>query len=245
MKIHKIFGSFLAFLFLIRCTTAVAQVDTDFESYKKARQQSMLQMQKQQEHGIDSLRKAQNNAFLEMLKKEWEYISIAKGNLTYKQPKPPTPPSITKEDIETPKPIIEYPKDEPQDVSLEDEEIAEEGILSFSDFNFFNATIKGPIIKAWPIFQEDKIIEQKIITDYWQACSEAKALEPLLQFIDQQKSALSLNDWSIILLVRDMAKSNFETKNAQVAFEWFLLIQLNFDVRLTFDSNSLFIAYPI
>lgn len=222
-----------------------AQVESDFEAYKKAQRQRMAEMQQRQQRGLDSLRNAQNRAFLELLEKEWEYVSIAKGERQYNQPKPPAPPSVLREDYTPPVPIIDIPLDKPKVDSVAVPQSIDDQVLRLDEFDFFSATTVAPIFAAWPEFSVTNKIEQSQISAYWKACIELEALGALLKYVGEQQKTFSLNDWATIVLVRKIADLNFSKQNSSTAFEWFVLIQLGYDVRLMFDADYLYIAYPI
>ncbi len=243
----NIIRCFLFCFFLIGLLSfpLMAQVESDFEAYKRAQRQRMAEMQQRHQRGLDSLRNAQNRAFLELLEKEWEYVSIAKGERQYNQPKPPAPPSVLREDYTPPVPIIDIPLDKPKVDSVAVPQSIDQQVLRLDEFDFFSATTVAPIFAAWPEFLLTNKIEQSQISAYWKACIEFEALGALLKYVGEQQKAFSLNDWATIVLVRKIADLNFSKQNSRTAFEWFVLIQLGYDVRLMFDADYLYIAYPI
>jgi hypothetical protein len=224
-----------------------AQVDRDFEAYRQAQMQRMAAMKEQHRQGIDSLRNAQNKAFLQMLKREWDYVALQKSGEPFESPKPPTPPSIPEEEVKEVVPIIELPTDTASETPPAPLPIADEpeSNLKFLPSIFFRAPTIYPRLTDWPKLNIRGKITNTDISDYWQKATESPDLDDILKYLNQQKEAFNLNDWGIILLVQKITKKNFEVINEQRAFEWLVLIQLGFDLRLMFDENRLYIAYPV
>lgn len=221
-----------------------AQTESDFEAYKKAQIQKMSELKQSQQKGIDSLRKEQNRAFLELLKKEWEYVALSDGGHQYDQPKPPSPPSVSDEDFSKTKPVIELP-DEKKKTTKPTAPEPDGGALNFEELIFFNASIISPDLSSWPEFETKEKIKQSQISDYWQSCIDLGFIDVLLTYFDDQQALFLLNDWATIMLIREIAENNFKHINSKTAFEWFILVQIGYDVRLMFDAHELHLAYPI
>ena len=87
-------------------------------------------------------------------------------------------------------------------------------------------------------------INEKAISTFWSDLSKAD-YDPLLNQLQKQRSPLQLNDWSYALLINELAKSIYSgQKNEQSLFTWFVLVKSNYQARLSYSKNKVFLLLP-
>jgi len=87
-------------------------------------------------------------------------------------------------------------------------------------------------------------INEKAISKFWADLSKAD-YEALLIQLKKQRGPLQLNDWSYALLINELAKNIYAgQKNEQSLLTWFLLIKTNYQARLAYSKNKVFLLLP-
>lgn len=87
-------------------------------------------------------------------------------------------------------------------------------------------------------------IDSEAISKFWSDLSKAD-YDALLDQLKIQRSPLQLNDWSYALLINDLAKNIYSgRKNEQSLFTWFLLVKSNYQARLAYSDNNVFLLLP-
>ena len=87
-------------------------------------------------------------------------------------------------------------------------------------------------------------INEKAISKFWSDLSKAD-YDALLSQLQKQRAPLQLNDWSYALLINELAKTIYSgQKNEQSLFTWFLLVKTNYQARLAYSKNKVFLLLP-
>lgn len=87
-------------------------------------------------------------------------------------------------------------------------------------------------------------INSEAISTFWSDLSKAD-YDALLDQLKKQRAPLQLNDWSYALLINELAKIIYSgQKNEQSLFTWFLLVKTNYQARLAYSNNKVFLLLP-
>lgn len=87
-------------------------------------------------------------------------------------------------------------------------------------------------------------INSEAISTFWSDLSKAD-YDTLINQLQKQRGPLQLNDWSYALLINELAKTIYAgQKNEQSLFTWFLLVKGNYQARLAYSANKVFLLLP-
>lgn len=87
-------------------------------------------------------------------------------------------------------------------------------------------------------------INEKAISKFWSDLSKAD-YDGLINQLKKQRGPLQLNDWSYALLINELVKEIYsDQKNEQSLLTWFLLVKTNYQARLAYSDNKVFLLLP-
>jgi hypothetical protein len=145
---------------------------------------------------------------------------------------------------QTTKPIIpdvpeQKKKEDSQNDGGEDEVISEENKKSnFStiDIGFYETAISTYYDPSTLIKCEDA--SEEGVSAYWKKMSESN-YTVIVSDIQKNSSTFNLNDWGIYMYVKDLSEKIHNSNNSQVAFQFFILNQLDLDAKVARVNNKL------
>jgi len=194
---------------------------------------------------FDDFRKQINAEYAQKLKANWEEFSLLKPIPKPKIPEPPVAPIkdpvISNEptknpvllDVPAPKPAsdpVVVPKTDPAtDLPPLPENIPLPTGIPTQQLNFFQLSLNFPVDPGVRV--ACKQVSETAISTYWSQMSSSN-YSVLLAALEQLKSSHHFNDWTMYLVVEDLAKAIHTDLNAQKAFQFFFLNQLGYDVKI-------------
>lgn len=224
----------ILFATLLLLTPAVLSAQDTFEEYRR-RQQAQFQQFKDE----------RDKAFLDMLDRTWKELEAFKAGTTYADPKPVTIPAAPD------RPVV------PVTIG-EDVIIREEFDLPMPDFRTepirlpavsrpfvvdFHATdvplraIPSPVLAG--------SVGQESIRKFW-ADMSATEYGPVVEDLQAVRNQLGLNDWGYLTLLNETARKAYPNRmNERVLLTWFYLIKSDYDVRIGFDRQRVYLLTPI
>jgi len=192
-------------------------------------------------------KKSLDEEFSDMLKKDWEEFKSMSTPSPYKKAKPIIIPAIKKpikfpikEIKESPivitepikKTIIPKPKQIVQKVKL---------IKDFDNtsFKFYSNPITIQYDKK-TIFQTNEI-NKSSISSFWDMMSQTN-YKKLITQIESNSNRLNLNDWAKYQLIHKLGLNIFNKENNKAnLFTWFILVKMNFDTKVGYNSNRIYL----
>jgi hypothetical protein len=227
---------------------------------------------KEQQNSYFEYKKSHDEAFLDSLKKDWEAFQSMYDTSSYEQPKPKQLPQIQKattlpkELIDNSKPVSIKPpvvkqaplieKKEPlipaKTTKKEKEPIIEKkkepikAALPFGykeakfDFYAHNISINYNQDMAFLITQVNK----NAIANYYERLSKINS-DDLIKQINSYTQRLNLNDWAQYLLIYNLGQTIYKTDNMANLFTWYVLTKLNYDVKVGYSSNDIYLLSTI
>ncbi len=135
--------------------------------------------------------------------------------------------------------IPEQKKKEEDENEGEDNLISEENKKSnFStiDIGFYETAISTYYDPSTLIKCEGA--SEEVVSAYWKKMSESN-YTVIVSDIKKNSLTFSLNDWGIYMYVKDLSKKIHSSTNSQVAFQFFILNQLDLDTKVARVNNNL------
>jgi hypothetical protein len=222
------------------------QQKQDYKAFKKAQQKDFEEFKKERQARIRELEKK----FTQYLRNSWDDFEAEKGLVKPEKPGPQKVPSFNEQ--EAPKRAAkldvkqaETKTDQPDPIELPvltetpDKEVPE----SDEQFTFFGtpATYSAPddLIPDLP-----GTLKKKAIADAWQQMTN-KNYQPVLEQALAFQQTHNLNDWGYYLYIKQLSNQIAEAKSNEAVFlRWFLLTKSNYDSRLGFDQQNLYLLLP-
>lgn len=204
---------------------------------------------KEQNNEFVTYKKTIDDEFTDMLKKDWEAFQTIYNPNPYKKPKPVKLPIITKEIIIPTKELKKSIQVRLKDIQKEKETIVItpfkiKPIEDFNrlDINFYSTPIT---IQYDPnSYFKLSIFDNNNISTYWDKINKTKYL-PLIDQINTYKETLKFNDWATYLLTYTIGFEIYQDKNMANLFTWFILSKMNYDVKVGYNQDSIYLMSTI
>jgi hypothetical protein len=184
--------------------------------------------------------------FTDMLKEEWKFYQTLTENSTYKKSKPTTIPVLKKELTTTQKEIknskVVDIKPIKKNQFKEYKKILIDENQKVISFEYFGENIKINIDKNIN-FKMMNISKENILS-FWKYMSKTN-YQKLISQIEKYSNNLNLNDWAKYLLINKVSNEIFNYKPLNTLFNWFVLSKLNYDVKIGFNKNKIFLLSNI
>jgi hypothetical protein len=239
---------------LLLCGNIFAQ-DTEYEKWKQ-----------QQEAEFQEYQDKFDKEFIGMLEKTWEEVGIKDGSDFYKERKPVTiPKAPPKPKVETDTPKDDTPIRERISIDIPDattpapikiEKPAKESMYGDIDtrtanLNYFSSEIPLEFpSQLQQLFSPREFAttktDNKKIAEFWDKVSRINH-EPLINYANDIKENLQLNDWGYVLLINDFARTIYEGYDSKLInlYNWFLLSRSGYQVRIGYDQNNVYLLYAV
>jgi hypothetical protein len=236
---------------VILCSTiCYSQTDT-ISDFEKEFQKSSADLNKD----FDDFEKKINKEYADFLKKNWDEFQIEKPSLNPLDKKPLTPPVFNKKnnDSISNKVVVGFKDTTALKLIEQKDTVSEVKIpLQTNDIVHFNGNILTVNFYNQPlIFRFDN--KSKVfcndatelsVSNFWKEISSSN-YKPYLVDILNYKNKFILNDWALYQLVKVLSEHVFKSYNSQVAFQFFTLSQLGYDVRVARSNESLVLLLNI
>lgn len=255
------------------CLMGFGQV-SDFEEFKRQRQQEMQRFGDDYRRGLDSLREARDKAFARMLQGDWTSEELFERPVVDATPKPDLPPVFKpteEETVEAP-PVIhaEPERDEPLTESVETEieeaspPLNEQPVSEESEDASLSPAVRTErrygskfTLRRDSLFGNVWMLP--IVTGKWPVLDgdpnpnsisaywtacAAMPYEDLLSCIQFQQSVYGLSDWGTYQMIQKLASWNFKKPNDRLLFQWFFLVQLGYDAHLMYGDQQVVLTLP-
>lgn len=246
----------LIFIFLTP-ELATAQ-DSEYEKWKQ-----------QQEAEFKNYQDQFDKEFIEMLEKTWEEVGINVGSDFYREKKPVSipeaPPKPTVENTiprdNSPEDIkvkIDIPdiRDEPAAAPIKIEKPAKESM--FGDIpttdrtvNYFSTSIPFEYpTQLQELFSprdfSNSKTDNKKIAEFWDKVSRINH-EPIVNYTNEIRDDLKLNDWGYVLLMNNVANTVFEGHDKKLVnlYNWFLLTKAGYQIRIGYDQDDVYLLFAV
>ena len=223
-----------------------SSVAETYEEFKKR----LLQKNQSQKQQFQTFKSSQQQAFYNHLKQQWQDFRVAQGKPEDAAAKPQVIPKITLKTKSKPTKIVTLKpqfkknlKPEKEKVNIEENRVAKKHQYPV-DIDFFSSSIDWQSDAKWQQWRATRInqITNSVIADYWQQFSKLDATLILNQ-LQKTSSKLKLNDWGKIKLLEKFGESLNLSKNQQLLTIWALLNEADYDVRVGYKDNTVFLLY--
>ncbi|MEA2104875.1 MAG: hypothetical protein U9P79_09595 [Candidatus Cloacimonadota bacterium] len=240
MKIHFKLILTLAILSVVFIFTNSLMSQDSFEEYQKRQNEEMEKYASQQD-----------KEFAEFLRKEWEEFQVFQGIQPDKTPKPVSPPKIDSVKVKnySGKKIIrdiQKPQPESREVIAEIRDYSkkvESENRTVLNLEFFGDSISLEFDENWKNFHIDSVTK-KGIANFWKQISESQ-FQPFISQAQHYKNLMELNDWAYYLLANTLAENIYpNSQKMKNLFVWFVLIKSGYNLKVGYNSNTIYLLAP-
>jgi hypothetical protein len=204
-----------------------------------------LEMQNKQ---YNTYKKSLDDEFVSMLKKDWEAFKMLSSPSPYKKPKPIELPKIKKEIVVPKKEVLDSPKIKTKPIIVtkklkkpkpKPEFIKVSNKFNLAKFDFYGEKIIIRYDKKSNFFLSTP--NKKTISSYWDKLSQTN-YKQLIKQINIQNDRLNLNDWAKYQFVRKLGLAIYQQdENLSNLFIWFILSKMNYDTKVGYNDNSVYL----
>lgn len=239
------------------------------EEFRKAQQEEMRKMLKQQKKGVNDLSESyefyriqENKAFVSYLKKEWKAYKSFQARKVEDEDKPVTVP-IAKPKRK--KRVLAIKRDKVNRIVVPIKTIQpkvkrdDSKILIIPDknkggidkdfgnnlaFQFYGTPISLDVPSQWHYSVEQKELNAQTISDafdYWSQINDVAFVERMKEY----RHNLNLNDWGFYMLLSTCAE-HFYPKNetSRVLWTWYMMVYSGFDARIGYSKEQVTLLLP-
>jgi len=243
---------FIAFIFLCLNSAFAQTYDSfkqkqqeEFREFKKQRAENFKKFVEQREAYIEKL----DQQFTQFLNNYWKEYEAFRAKPTPDKPGPEETPEYDKKAMEkiTKQPLekVDPSKPKPKDAQLP---VLEKSVDKASSSNkqsisFYGANLDYPVPENMKPSLPNKL-NSKAIANAWKHLIKTDYY-PLLEQTLELKQKLNLNDWGYCLLLEKVSQKICSGEgNDATALQWFLLTKAQYDSRLGFKEQSLYLLLP-
>ncbi len=219
---NTLFGNITLFQLLTLClfvaTVPVRAQTSDFEKWKQSEQQAFRDFQTKED-----------KAFIQFLEDEWEAFTVFKGEVRDITPKPAKPPEIRHSAlaaVTANSPFKSIKRRQPP-----------------SEPTGFYGHSVTPIDLPAKQLPDLSAPTHKKLAATWSLLS-SKDHSAVLAALRQYRQGLALGDWGLIKLTDHLLKPTITELNQRIAYSWFLLNRLDYDVRVGYTEATVHLLLP-
>ncbi len=231
-----------------------------FEEFRKRVEKQFSQFKIHQQKELDKLAAEfdayiykSDKDFVDYIKKEWKAYSLIKSIEIPNRPKPIEIPKLnsgkTINDLSSkkinaliPKLKTEFWSERPLVPLVQKTEPKNFVSTSFS-FDYYGSNLSFSIDKTLTNLTL-KTINEQLIGDWWEQCSEANYNNFINQLLDT-KNKLNLNDWAYLMLVKKSMEAIVGNDiNQTNLLTWFLLMRSGYESKIAYCSNRIYLLIP-
>ncbi len=229
---HIIFKGYIVVLFLFFSTNATSN---DFKEWKNRHKSDVVNYKKGE---IESYTEYKN-----VLNSEWDKFKLRLPQNQYSEPKLDTPPVAPKH--ETPyvtTPVLPKPEPAPKEniPQIPEKKPTKTPVIKKNQLSiiYLGKTFTLPKIDLSHISvqaSEDSISES-IDKTYAE-------LSQIVEYINNNQDIKQLSDWGLISLLSKYTIEISNSSNSNKFLLWGILLQLHYDVRISYDNKDLYVLY--
>jgi len=198
-------------------------------SIVSAEPQNFQDWKQQQSEQFSQYRTEADKAFIRYLEAEWEAFGVYRGDIQDSTPKPATVPKVTEKGLSG--------KPTEQQVFVKSAGTPDQRPTGF--FGHALEPLVLPVRQMKDLGAPNNIRLAKV----WSDLSGVNHEQVIAQ-LRQQQSQLKLGDWGVMLLTQYHLEKQFDDINQRIAYTWFLLNRLGYDVRISYSDSSVFLLVP-
>lgn len=232
----------LLFFFLASGSALYAQQDSLFQDFQTMRRELLQEFY--------HFREEANKEYATFLGQAWEEFAFIQGKPLFEKPKLPEPIMAGKENqpiknnqLQMQELVGKMP-DPPELPEMKSQ-------LETSDLytgKTFNCSFYGAALTLRYQIEDISLpsIEEQAVSRLWITFAQSKFSSLLLDML-HYKEQMQMNDWAYFLLTKEIARniSALKDERSRLVFQFFLLVQSGYDVRLTRIDHFLALLVPI
>ncbi|PHR69012.1 MAG: hypothetical protein COA66_15735 [Arcobacter sp.] len=200
---------------------------------------------KTQEKEYLTYKKSFDQDFVEALKKDWLHFQSSHSLNPYEKNKPQilnsinNPFDLSKKEIKRSKIITIKNINKEKDTKIV---LKEKTILTLNNLKKISFSFYSQEINIYYDKKHKKILmnNKDAFSAFWNDISKSEYQGTLQQFEDYARE-LNLNDWAKYLLIYKSAYHIYQDKNMANLFTWFYLSKMNYDVKIAFNENNIYL----
>jgi len=205
-------------LLIVSCPVAILANDDGFRDFLEAEQAT-----------FDSFQTAEDKAFVSFLEAEWEAFQVFKGDIRDEIPKPAIAPTIRNAGMSAAP-------------STEGINVAAGLKFEVLSSGFYGHPFESVLL---PVNEFPDLTKptNKRLAMFWAGVSRKDHRQTVMN-LQQHRQRLGLGDWGLFLYVQKQVEQQIAGDKHRIAYTWFLLNRLGFDIRIGYSSESVFLLVP-
>ena len=219
----------------------------EYEAYKQKMRSEYSNYKNDKQKEYEAFRKKSNEEYAAFMRERWEQMPVKPAIPIPEKPKPPKPVVVPPDKIPVEPIVIPYEEitipvevNELPEIPLPTIEIPEAKPLAYLFFG-------TPCTVTWSDAMAYRIekLDGNYLADLWTRLSEDDYV-PMLNDVVQTANDLHLNDWGLVMLVREMSKALFGEENSEAVFlQAFVLAQLGAKYCMAHNGESIVLLMPL
>lgn len=213
--------------------------------------ESYAEWQKSQKDNFNQFEasaKSEFDKYQKALNEDWKKFSLLEPLKLYSEPKIKTPPTIDpSERNKTPehlnKPLVDIPKPKIEPVTKAPKSNSvppSRPTTNTVSIEYLGNTFQFPKVQSQLL---PKNANKQDIADAWNRISPS--LKKDFIFLKNDTQYKNLSDWALISLLHKYALNISHNKTNESQFlVWALLLNLGYDVRLSYDDSTIYVLFP-
>ena len=114
--------------------------------------------------------------------------------------------------------------------------------LKYIDTDFYGTQLSVPVPEDLKIKESSGSISNKSISAFFEYYSEQK-MDRTISFIRKLRTDSGMNGWSVLKISEKISDSLYKNKTDRILMLWFLLIKSDYDVKIAYSSENIYLLY--
>ena len=218
-----------------------AQAGEDFESYRRAQQTGVQQMQKE----FQDYQARQNREFADFLKTQWRDSAAIEGRPRFTTPEPKhapvfqpppgtPPPPAAPQAVRPPPPPQPLPPPRSRAFADDTMEVA-----------FYGNPVRFTYDPRWASYRLPGGDKPQAMSAFWTMMSDSD-YGPAMQTVNAARRDLHLDDWGAVILWRSIAQALQPGRpSEQNLLLWYFLVNFGYDARMGYAGEDVYLFVAI
>jgi len=227
----------MSVMIICASNTLVASQSSEYQQWLGDQQQS-----------YQTYKKTLDEEFSDMLNQQWKEFKSDSTPSPLKKTKPKSLPKvktqkklIVKDIINSPK--VKLLKPNVKQIQKPMKKIIKKDMISF-DFYSNKIMIEYQNKLQGKVYLNSTDISKKTITAFWNDITKTN-YKPLLKQIKTVSDNLNLNDWAKYQLINKLGFKLYKDKNIANLFSWFVLLKFNYDAKIAYNDNNIYLLSTV
>ena len=119
---------------------------------------------------------------------------------------------------------------------------AEKKGIKYISINFYGTVFSVPFPENFKIKDKTEKVNNKTISDFFEYYS-GQELDETAEWFKSLKTDYKMNGWSVLKIAEKTSEKLLSTEKDKTLMIWFLLLKSDYDIKIAYSSNNVYLLY--